>query len=167
LMGLGELAGNVPTSQVDKLTVVYPWVGAAVGAILLLFRPRLAQRITPVSVYAVGYFAVLFLWPHYTTRLWMPVLPIMIAYATAAARRPLLQPRFRYAIMAGIAWFCVIGFTALAYTSRISLSGRQFPRLYGTAGGLATPGYEHENPGYNAEATRLLGRYGSRFQRGD
>ncbi len=166
LWGVGEIVGNVPTSKVDGLKIVYPWVGA-IAVILLLPRGLLSRSLTPVGVYTGSYLGLLFLWPHYTTRLWMPVLPLLIAYGTATAREAMLHRRFRVISIAYLAWFCSTGFVALAYTTRISLSSRNFPKVYGIAGGMATPGFEDDNPEYNGHVTRLLRRYGTSAQRNE
>ncbi|MEJ7760048.1 MAG: hypothetical protein WKF55_10725, partial [Gemmatimonadaceae bacterium] len=109
----------------------------------------------------------LLLWPHYTNRLWMHVLPLLIAYGTATAREGMLLRRFRVISIAYLAWFCSTGFGAPAYTTRISLSSRNLPKVYRNTGGMATPGFEDDNPEYNGHVTRLLRRYGTSAQRNE
>jgi len=164
LGALGELTGNVPTSQFDALKHLYPWIGA-IAVTVALRRGNSDRALSPIGVYLASYIGLLFLWPHYSTRLWMPVLPLLFACATAGAHHLASKPTAAVALRAYVGWFCLTGLAALAYTTRISLSGDRFPERYGTAGGLATPGFEHENPGYSGEARRLLNRYGTRSQK--
>jgi len=67
-------------------------------------------------------------------RFWWPIIPFLIAYSLSAVRRLKIP-----AIVVGIycVWFVILGFGAIAYSTRISFSGCDFPQRYG-AGDLTT-----------------------------
>jgi hypothetical protein len=65
-------------------------------------------------------------------------------------------------------WFCLTGVAALAYSTRISLSGSRFTQLYGKAGGMADPDIKEGDPSwdhvqyYKRSVPLLLSRYGDK-----
>jgi hypothetical protein len=66
------------------------------------------------------------------------------------------------------AWFALTGIAALAYTTRISLSGASFQKVYGRNGGMPTAEVDPSDPNwghiqyYKAEARRMIERYDGR-----
>ncbi|MEO5579172.1 MAG: hypothetical protein ABIR58_00825 [Gemmatimonadaceae bacterium] len=161
LRALGELGTNLPLSQFYFLAPYMAWLGAVV-AVFLLFGLRNRWRLTPVSVYVATYVAILVAWPHYSTRLWVPVIPLLMLHTVGIARELAAGRRSQWLVRACLAFYALGGIAALAYTSRISLSGDRFATLYGKSGGFATPGYEAENPGYNEDAATIFRRFDAR-----
>ena len=86
------------------------------------------REISPTEVYFICYVAILFAWPYYDARFWLPVTPLLIAYSILAVKR-LELPTGVVAIYC-IA-FATLGLIAIAYTTRISFAGPTFPDKYG------------------------------------
>jgi hypothetical protein len=134
---LGQIALNLP----ERLGTYGP-VPVAAGLVLtlLLLAGIYSRRngLTPVEVFFVTYCACLAVWPFPDVRFWLPLLPLLFAYALLGSRqlrwhresspRPALY--FVYFLLAGLA--------ALAYSTRISLAGPRFPELYGNGSLRAT-----------------------------
>ncbi|MEP6506576.1 MAG: hypothetical protein ABJC63_00010 [Gemmatimonadales bacterium] len=154
----GELSLNVPALKYPIIRPLERYPGPAV-AILLLIYARTLRRIDPLVVYVACYMGMLIVWPFDAIRLWIPILPFLIA---VVAKALLDLDRFRVvAVMSRLwlAWMIVIGLGAIAYTTRISFSGKNFPLRYGLRGGLASPGEEARNPLHDLSALRIIARY--------
>ncbi|MGB8474388.1 MAG: hypothetical protein WCE61_09910 [Candidatus Acidiferrum sp.] len=105
-----------------------PWIGFFA---LLLFLYGLVSRraqVGPTEVFFVCYTAILFTWPFYDARFWLPVFPLLVAYWALAAQR-LRLPALLVATYCVV--FAVLGFGALAYSTRISFAGPKFPDRFG------------------------------------
>lgn len=125
----GELALNAPASKLGKLSIVVGIVGAAVMVALLASLRHL--RLTFIEVYLAAYAFILFLWPYPDTRFWTPVLPLVFA-AIFAAWRPWNFTGWKR--MAGFSYgaaYLLLGCLAMAYSTRITFSGRDFPNRFG------------------------------------
>ncbi|MEO5903212.1 MAG: hypothetical protein ABIQ55_04295, partial [Gemmatimonadaceae bacterium] len=97
-------------------------------------------------------------------RLWMPIVPLLIseAWLTRVGRD---TTGFRLvASRVYLGWYMLTGLAAIAYTTRISLAGNNFSRVYGKAGGMALSIVKVEHPAYydsyNERAANLIARYG-------
>ena len=129
LTELGELFANFPFSRTpEKLRFVTPWIGFF--ALLLFLYGLVSKRVQigPTEVFLVCYTAILFTWPYYDARFWLPVLPLLAAYCALAAQR-LRLPAVLVAAYCLV--FAVLGFGALAYSTRISFAGPKFPDKFG------------------------------------
>lgn len=163
LGGIGQLVINLPYSRFHSLGPVFAATGlvSVVGMVVARRRPA---RVNLVDIYLMSYLAVLAFWPYDSPRLWMPIAPLMAAHMVSALDRAQGNRRVRIFIPLYAAWFALTGIAALAYTTRISLSGSEFPRLYGTDGGMATTALHTMGPKemlrYNAQADTLLHRFG-------
>lgn len=156
LRGMGELALNIPLWKFKFLKFYLPLIGL-VPAVYLIRRRKLMEWRNPMTIYVICYILLLILWPYYASRLWMPILPLLVMHmATAAHARP-LGGFTRILGGAYVAWFMLAGMAAMAYTTRISLSGAKFTARYGTAGGMASPGEEHTS--HNAYARMIIDRF--------
>ncbi len=164
LHGFGELATNLPGSKFQIINPLFAWIGAP-AVLLVLLATRRRGPPGPAGVYLAAFLAILFIWPHHDVRLWMPAIPLLIRHAAPFVRELADRRKVRLAFTAYLLWFTLTGLGALAYTTRISLAGDRFPSLYGTAGGMATPGYEASNPDYNALAIGILERYDGHAKR--
>jgi hypothetical protein len=163
LSGIGQLAINIPYSRFHSLGPVFAATGLIVVGALAVGRDR-GARLQLVDVYLACYLAVLAFWPYDSPRLWMPIAPLIAAHVVSALDRARDNRPVRLLIPAYAAWFALTGLAALAYTTRISLSGPDFARLYGTDGGKATTAIHTVSPEvirrYNAQADSILTRYG-------
>jgi len=165
LRSLGEVVVNLPFSRFKQLKSVYLIVGIFAAAGLVTLMPRRISA-TPTSVYLVSYLTILFAWPHDSSRLWMPIAPLIIAQLVSTAGQRWNSRPARPVLAGYSAWFVLTGLAGLAYTTRISFAGDDFPRLYGNNGGLSSNSNPERSANlseierYNAEVRRLMLRYG-------
>ncbi|MFN2601767.1 MAG: hypothetical protein ABR582_03300 [Gemmatimonadaceae bacterium] len=164
---LGEVLINLPFSRLKMFGAMFVLAGIVLGSLVLLLVWR-RSPMTPARVYLIGYLLLLILWPLPAPRLWIPIIPLIFAEATQGF---MSAPRNRWTLVVAGAygcWLTLTGVAALTYTTRISLSGNRFTQLYGNSGGMADPTIKEGNPSwprvqfYNAEAKRMLARYGRR-----
>ena len=158
---IGELVVNLPYAKFRQFKYGFMIVGLA-AVVALLKSVRVRGPFTPLHVYAVIFVGVLIAWPHHAARLWMPVIPVIIALIAMAELTFRPGPRSLRVMRAWLAWFAVTGMAALAYTTRISLAGDNFASTYGIAGGMSTKAADGgpKNEKYDREARELMRRYG-------
>jgi hypothetical protein len=164
LTELGELFGNLPMTKVPtELHVVVPWMGLLLFLLTLFGLASKRRKISPTEVFLVCYMGILFAWPYYDARFWLPVIPLLIAYSVLAVRS-LRFPRVVVTIYCIV--FATLGFGAIAYSTRISFAGSKFPDKYGD--GYLRPTYcaafqscrdGGDSNKVNAKALRLLREY--------
>ena len=163
LNGLGQMVVNLPFSRFHGLAPVFAAAGLVTLVLLVVGREKPA-RLRLVDVYLGFYLAVLAVWPYDSPRLWMPIAPLIAAHVVTALYRAREKPAMRLLVRLYAAWFAATGIAALAYTTRISFSGDNFSRVYGTDGGRATAALKTLGPkeieGYNARVDTVFGRYG-------
>ena len=164
LTGFGQLIVNIPLSRFHGLAPVFAGTGFLAASSLILARER-PLRLHISDIYLGFYLLVLTFWPYDSPRLWMPIAPLIAAHVVSALARVRNSGISRAFIRAYAAWFTFTGIVALAYTTRISLSGENFGRRYGTNGGMATASLHTLSPqqikSYNAQADTVLDRYGA------
>jgi hypothetical protein len=166
LSGLGEIVVNVPFSRLREWRFVLGVVGfVSLVAFDIGFR-KAPARLNPARLYLLTYFLVVAVWPNPSPRLWMPVIPLLIAEA-GRILTDLPNTRWKTALVGTYAgWFALTGIAALAYTSRISFAGANFENVYGRRGGMPTVEVDVTDPNwghlqyYKAEAKRMTLRYG-------
>ena len=134
LREFGELLINFPTYRIPvALQHLVPWVGFLLLLFLVVALAARRGKTGPADVYIVCYALVLCAWPYYDARFWWPVIPLLIAYSLSAVQR-LKIPAVVVAVYC--VCFAILGFGAIAYSTRITFSGCNFPQRYG-AGDLA------------------------------
>jgi hypothetical protein len=165
----GELVINTSMAKLPRsLQTVFPCAGA-IGAILVCCGAARRAKFGIVDVYTVCYTAILLIWPYRDCRFWLPVFPMLAAYAWIAFEAVASVQWVRKAGLAYVAVFALMGCVGLSYSSRISLSGERFPDLYG--GGVYRDSYRALSAsrsgrnGANNQGdptlVRLLERYGA------
>ena len=164
---LGEVLINLPLSRLKMFGPMFVVAGIVLGSLILLLVRRQGP-ISPARIYLIGYLLLLIIWPLPAPRLWMPIIPLLFA---EAAEGFMSAPRRRWMLVAAGTygcWLTLTGVAALTYTTRISLSGDRFTQQYGNSGGMADPTIKEGHRSwprvqfYNAEARRMLARYGHR-----
>lgn len=164
---LGELFLNVPRSKAPAPAQgLYPVAGtmALLGLVLAVWRRW--RELRAVDLYVGAYLFVLLIWPFSDARFWLPVIPLVGAGLAALLQDAVRGRRVMALARAYGAAFTVAGVAALLYSTRLSLAGPAFPRLYGD--GSLQPAYQAaltderpaEFPGKNRVALRLLRRFG-------
>lgn len=164
LRELGELFCNVPLTKMPaRLHAVVPLAGLLLFFLTLFGLATKRRNISPTEVFLVCYVGILFAWPYYDARFWLPVIPLLFAYSVMAAKN-LRFPKSVITIYC-IA-FATLGFGAIAYSTQISFAGSKFPEKYGD--GYLRPTYcaafkacqDGFDPNkVDVKALRLLGEY--------
>jgi hypothetical protein len=163
LLEWGALVVNVPETRLPAAAAV-PLMAIGLSGIGLVTYGAWCQRMFgPVAVFALVYALIIFLWPGYDTRFWLPLLPVLILYAASGMRALSRRKVPRAAVSLYLVAYFALGLAALTYSARISLAGERFPYLYGDH--HLRPTYlliHHGEPGpgkINPRALRLLQRY--------
>ena len=135
-----EILLNLPLS-----TASGQWSGAA-GVYLLIGYGGIAAllgalgwgwRTMPVmGGYLLAYLLFLFIWPYTDARFWSPVLPLVFVFLARAVGRILAGPAKPWPVLRCLPWayaavFLALGLLAMAYSTRLSLSGAAFPARFG------------------------------------
>jgi hypothetical protein len=164
LRTIGSVVVNLPWTQFQP----YRWdfiLAGLVAVVWNLSTVRLRRPRTPAAVYLVSFLALLVLWPYSAQRLWLPIVPLLIGYLESASFRFTPGRKWKAFVRLYVAWFVFAGLGALAYTTRITLSGKDFSKVYGKAGGMSFPDRTtgRVDTLHNHRARELLKRYGNPF----
>jgi len=110
------------------IQVILPYVGFMV--LLLALGGLVARRRNagPTEAFMISYMCILFAWPYYDARFWLPVIPLLIAYSELSVKR-IRVPKSVVTIYCLV--FVVFGLAAIAYSTRITFAGSRFPDRYG------------------------------------
>lgn len=164
LLSIGEVVVNVPSTQFRPYRLAF--LSAGLVAVVWIFSTmRLRQPRTPAAVYLVSFLVLLVLWPYNALRLWLPIVPLLIGYMESASFRFTPGRKWEIFVRLYVAWFAFAGIGALAYTTRITLSGKDFPKVYGKRGGMSYPNPKtgRVDTLHNRRARELMKRYGNPF----
>lgn len=171
LRSIGEIVVNLPYSRFRS----FGWVFLIVGGATIALTAKLVRRplhLNARRVCLLAYLLLIALWPNPAPRLFIPILPIVVAEGVDVftdIRRPAWMT-----VTAGLygVWFSLAGAAALVYTTRISFSGNDFTHVYGKNGGMPDPDIHEGDPSwphvqyYRQVAPKLLQRYGDSRARG-
>jgi hypothetical protein len=134
VLEFGEVFSNVPSSKAAQLLPIQYLVGLMAWCVVLngawlLFRTR---RLLFLPLYFLSYVAVMLMWPSYDARFWLPLLPVLaVMLLTGADGLVSRWPAVRFASQSYLVGFLVLGIVAILFSTRISLSGKEFSDLYG------------------------------------
>jgi len=177
LSELGDIAINIPRNKLPLPSAFtqgfYSLSGFLLAGVLLYVIWLRRTDLQSIDIYIVCYLAVLAFWPHFDSRFWLPVIPLLLAYLGLLVNRLSLivsrSSALRFLIILYLGWLSLTGLTALAYSTRISLAGPQFPELYGKGDFrqtyLAAYGKAHDPASVNEDALELLKTYEPRTNR--
>jgi hypothetical protein len=164
VVNTGELLINLPFFRFKAFGEYFFWAGTAILAMLVI-GVKFERPKTPAGVYLLTFLAILVMWPYNSSRLWLPIIPLLIAYLMSAQLRFAPTRAGRIALKLCLIWYVFAGTVALAYTTRITFSGANFQREYGVSGGMATPdkntGWINEE--HNQHVRELMRRYRNPF----
>jgi len=130
----GELLLNVPAS---KFPEVLRWVFMVIGSFfagfvcVFIFRKRKKLPLAP-TVYLGCYSALIFCWPFYDVRFWIPAAPVIVMV--------LLHGRYVRLMRVFVLFFIIAGVAAMGYATYTSFSKRALARSQ--AGGRYRNEYE-------------------------
>ena len=134
LTEFGEIAVNLPSISLPAICkVLLPCAGALFLALIAAGLWMRRRRFGPVELFFLGYAAILFVWPYYDPRFWLPVLPLLFGYAATAVDRVIQRGLNKELIAAYVMVFSMVGILVLGVSIRITYSGAQFPDAYGNA----------------------------------
>jgi hypothetical protein len=158
----GELFLNAPASKLGKLSPLV-WLAGAVASVALVVSFRRC-RLGIVEVYLAAYTAIMFLWHAGDTRFWIPVLPLIFAELFSLLRPWTFTGWKKRASMLYAAAYMLAGFAALAYSTRITFSGPDFPYRFGDGTLRSTYELFYSDPGVDRSnidgpALEILQRY--------
>ncbi len=131
LMEFGQLFLNLPKA-------VFPlesqWIVRLPGVLVLTamatgFLSR-RRNLGPADVYFGFYAMILAIWPHFDSRFWLPVLPLVVAYVFLGVKALPLPAAVRRWSPIVLTLYAIIGLASLAYSTQLTYSGRSFPNLY-------------------------------------
>jgi hypothetical protein len=177
LSELGSIALNIPRNKLPlALTCahgIYSVSGLVLAGILVYIIWLRRTDLQSIDIYTLSYLAVLAFWPHFDARFWIPVIPLLLAYiGLMVGRLDRIFPKFslpRILIVLYLCWLLLTGLAALAYSTRISLAGSEFPTLYGQGDFrqtyLAAFGKAHDPARVNQDVLDLLKIYEPRTKR--
>ncbi len=159
---IGELFLNAPASKLGLLAPLV-WIFGATGTAALVACARRC-RIGVVEVYLAAYLFIMLLWPYGDTRFWTPVLPLIFAELFSLAQPWTFTGWKKYVSVMYAAVYALMGLAALAYSTWITFSGREFPRRFGDDHLRATYELFYSDPQadrsrVNQAALELLQRY--------
>jgi hypothetical protein len=163
LLDFGEVFVNLPVAKAPQLTGLLILAGLVAWAVVLLGCWFAFKHLLPAVLYFVTYAALMLCWPHSGSRFWLPVIPLLAVFALMTVH--FLQKghrALRWAFGAYFALFLALGVVALGYSTRISLSGREFSEMYGDGTTRMTYRYALDNGKpvdigeVDAEKVRLL-----------
>ncbi len=148
ILEFGEIFANLPRDKFPQLLPIFAlaglvaWMALMRGAWLLL-RTR---DWLPMPLYFLTYSSLMLVWPYYDSRFWLPLLPVMAILLLHALQD--LEDRWpaaRFLSRAYLTGFFLFGLVALAFSTRISLSGREFSEVYGEGTTKMTYRYSFQN----------------------
>jgi len=126
---VGELATNIPGSSRYALDAARPlyYVAGALLIVLIIVGSIHRRRLGLVEVYTASTVLVLLAFPGNLSRLWIPIVPMLIAYVLVAARALGRRRLVRIGLSIYFVAFAAVGVASLADSVRLSFSGAQFP----------------------------------------
>ena len=141
ILEFGEVFTNFPSNKAPQFLPVVYLVGA-VSWCVVLFGVWLLLRTKsylPFVLYFLTYSALMLMWPYYDPRFWLPLLPVLaFLFLTGSDSFVCRMPATQYALRCYMLGFVFLGFVALYFSSKISLSGTEFSELYGDGTGRMT-----------------------------
>ncbi len=127
---IGEIVLNVPQGKTPLPVMLYTIIGGV--AWFLIGRGVLLLRIrhSAITNYLICYSGIMFLWPYYDSRFWIPVLPFLILCVFLAVRMYFEKFDESFVVIGSffrmyVAYFILVGFIACFYSTSVTFS-REF-----------------------------------------
>lgn len=165
LSDLGYLVFNINENSVPVKLRLVVYAAGAVGY-LALFAGfwRIWRSFGPALVYLAAYTAILLMWPYTDPRFWIPVIPLSAGLIVEGLGVFWKQRSVRVLGIVYVVCFTGLGAAAMAYTTRISLSGERFGSVFGDGETLKDSyqkalGLPHDESKVLPEVVELYERY--------
>jgi hypothetical protein len=89
------------------------------------------REVHVTAIFFTTYCLIIFCWPYYDPRFWLPVIPLLAAYAGLSVKHAIARHRFwEGCLRVYLAIFVLIGTMTLGWSTAITFSGKQFPDTY-------------------------------------
>jgi hypothetical protein len=162
----GEMASNAPASKLPRalglplrIFGALAFFACAIGVWTKRSRPD------SLMLYVLSLSCIVLAYPWPDTRLWLPVLPFLMAYVLTGLKRMISPGALRPMLSAYCLIFCALGVVALSFSTRLTYAGARFPDIYGDGNlrdayriALRGETRENNNP-IHRDALYLLRRY--------
>ena len=130
---IGEIVLNAPLSKLPdrfRFPIIAAGAISSIGMLVLLWIRR--RRWTVFEPYLIAYAAIIFIWPFYDARFWLPVIPIvaLIVVDEIRVRGALEARRFRVALTAYGLYVLATGTIAHALNIRRSMNPNWLVQQY-------------------------------------
>lgn len=148
ILEFGEVFSNIPRSKAPQI-VWFQYVMGLAGWCLVMHGAWLLTRTRDLlflPLYFVLYAALMITWPYYSSRFWLPLLPVLTILMFRSVENLAKRWRsIRIVILLYVPVFLALGFVAVIFSTRISLSGTEFSELYGDGSTKMTYRYAFRN----------------------
>jgi hypothetical protein len=133
LMEIGEVVLNIPSAKLPPSVLLLIPIAGFVGLCIAMYGASLGRQLGMIEVFCLCYMAIMILWPYVDSRFLIPVLPFIVGYCfVAVCRFGHRASRWKEMLpVLALAPYLLTGAAALFYNARLSLSGGDFPNLYG------------------------------------
>jgi hypothetical protein len=129
---LGEAALNIPLSKAPPgSSLAFAIAGAGTLALMIHAALGRAKIIKSVDIYVCAFVGVLVVHPWRDARLFLPAIPLVISWLFFVSKGISLPPLVLRCRQFYCSFYVILGLTALAYSTRLSIAGPHFATLYG------------------------------------
>lgn len=128
----GEMTANVPASKLPA-ALALPQQILGAFAIFACAIGLWVKRDKPDSLlfYLLGFASIILVYPWNDARLWLPVLPFLMAYVLLGLKRMVSPVLLRPLLVVYCSFFCLLGVLALGFSTHLTFAGARFPDIYG------------------------------------
>ena len=129
---LSEIALNTPFSALpSSMRLVALAVGGLLLALIVGGVIICRREIHATTVFFCSYCLIIFSWPYYDPRFWLPVVPLLAAYSGISIRRVIAGRAFwKVCLGVYLTVFIFMGTITLGWSTAITFSGRHLPNAY-------------------------------------
>jgi hypothetical protein len=131
LASFGQITLNIPDSIGDAIVIPLAIAGMIIALITMFgFCSRLSN-LQLMDLYAIISLGIIFLWPYYQPRFWVPLIPVIFTYLFMGITTLWHWRCIRIiATTAGIG-YVVLGLIALGHSTWLTFSDKKFAERYG------------------------------------
>jgi hypothetical protein len=132
LREFGEMVINLPSAVVSTgmqhLVLIF---GGLLVALLLRSIAVVRHQLTAVDVFFISYSLIIMVWPYYCDlRFWMPVIPLIAAYAIRTAQSIWRHEAARCLTIGYAVIYLFIGSLTIVSSVKLSFTGTRFGDIY-------------------------------------
>ncbi|HKR84005.1 MAG TPA: hypothetical protein VJS37_07495, partial [Terriglobales bacterium] len=122
---------NIPASKLPGPSVaLLRSIGGIVIVVCAIGFWQRRSSPTVAELYLLSFALIVLAYPWFDTRLWLPVIPLLIIYFLLGMQK-IASPVLRPLLWAHCMIFSLLGILALGYSTRLTFAGTRFADLYG------------------------------------